>query len=102
MKISLWVIIWYPRNAIDVGRWSVREVILYSYYLLNHTSDASADASADADAHVDTPLKAANPFMRMRNRCITYAVCIYVTFSTFNELNVFTAVQRRWQVNLII
>ena len=48
---------------------------------------------ADADAHVDTLLKAANPFMCMRNRCIAYAVCIYVTFSTLNGLNMFAAVQ---------
>ena len=32
--------------------------------------------------------QAANPFMCMRNRCITYAACKYVTFSTFNALNI--------------
>ena len=39
--------------------------------------------------------KGENPFMCMHNRCITYAASIYVTFSTFNALNVFAAVQRR-------
>ena len=29
VKISLWVIIWDPNKAIDTGRWSVREVLLY-------------------------------------------------------------------------
>ena len=38
--------------------------------------------------------KGENPFMRMRSICVTYAVCKYVTFRTFNVLNVFAAVQR--------
>ena len=46
--------------------------------------------------------KAANPFVRMCNRLITYAACIYVTFSTFNALNVFAVIQRRRQAKLIL
>ena len=34
--------------------------------------------------------------------CVTYAVCKYVTFSTFNMLNMFVAVHWRRQVNLIV
>ena len=34
-----------------------------------------------------------NPFMSMRNICVTHAVCKRVTFSTFNVLNVFAVVQ---------
>ena len=43
-------------------------------------------------------------FICTRNRCMAYAACIYiyVTFSTFNVLNVFAAFQRRRQVNFII
>ena len=46
--------------------------------------------------------KAENSFVRMRNRCITYVMVIYVTFSTFNALNVFVPVQRGRDGNLII
>ena len=40
--------------------------------------------------------------MRMRSVCVTYDVCKYVTFSTFNALNVFVVVQWKSQVNLVI
>ena len=33
---------------------------------------------------------------------VAYAACKYVTFSTFNALNIFAEVQRKSQVNLII
>ena len=46
--------------------------------------------------------KGETPFMHMPNRCITYVACVYVTFSTFNVLNVFVEVQRWRKVNLII
>ena len=48
------------------------------------------------------PSKGEHPFMRLHNRCVTYTDFIYVTFSTFNVLNVFMAVQQKRQVNLII
>ena len=38
----------------------------------------------------------------MRSVCVTYAVCKYVTFSTFYALNIFVVVQRKRHVNLII
>ena len=50
----------------------------------------------------DVYYKGENPFMRMYNRCITYADFIYVRFSTFNVLKVFAVVQRGRHVNLII
>ena len=46
--------------------------------------------------------KGENPFMPMRSICVTYVACKYVTFSTFNALNIFAVSQRRRQVNLII
>ena len=54
----------------------------------------SLDLCIKANIHVES--------MCMRSVCVTYAVCKYVTFSTFNALNVFAAVQRKSQVNLII
>ena len=38
--------------------------------------------------------KGKNPFMDMRNVCVTYVVCNYVTFRTFNVLKVLAAVQQ--------
>ena len=43
--------------------------------------------------------KGENPFIHMRSVCVTYAVCIYETFSTFNALNMFAAVQWKTRVN---
>ena len=40
--------------------------------------------------------------MRMRSVCVTYAVYNYVTFRTFDVINLFAAVQRLRKVNLII
>ena len=49
----------------------------------------------------ETGSKAENPFMHMCSACVTYAECKYITFSTFNVLNVFAVVQWRREVNLI-
>ena len=46
--------------------------------------------------------KGENPFMRMRNVSMTYAVCKFVNFSTFNALNLLTALQRWKQVDILI
>ena len=46
--------------------------------------------------------KGKNTFMCMRNMCVTYAFCKYVTLRTFNELNILVTVQRGKNINLMI
>ena len=46
--------------------------------------------------------KAENPFIRMRNVCVTYAAYKYATVNTFSALKEFAVVQLGRDVNLII
>ena len=65
------------------------------------TTSGSTGAAIAADLQ-PVPHIGKNPFMRMRHVWVTYAVGKYVTFRTFNVLNILAAVQWGRQVNLMI
>ena len=70
MKISLWVIVWDPNKAIDIGRWSVREV--------------RGNSAVGYGAGLVTKVRGTNLFTAITFSCATihFVHCVKLTMSS--------------------